>query len=97
MPDALTNPTLILLAVVALLQLGVFDKVHRAGQDKNQLAILSRLVGELSSTVATLSIAVAKGEANDMNHGAHIKDVSDRLQSIEQELRGAARVGGVHS
>lgn len=92
MPEAVaSNPTSLVLAVVVLIQLGVFGWVFKAGGAKNELATLSRLVGELASTVAALSIAVARGEANDANHTAHLNDISGRLEGIASEFRRGSR------
>lgn len=81
------------LGVIALIQLGVFGWVFGAGSAKHELMTLSRLMAELSSTVASLSVAVAKGEANDVNHASHLQDLSTRLSRIESELRTGSRAG----
>lgn len=89
---ATIDPATIILGVIALIQLGVFSVVFRAGKAQADLAVLSTLVRDLCSTSASLSVAVARGEANDANHEAHLRDLSSRLQAIESELRSP--VGG---
>lgn len=83
-----------LLNVLTLLSvLGVFGVLFRAGRHAEKLEHLSSLVNELGCTVAELGKAVAEVGTNDRSHDQHLRDLSKRLQSIEEDLRRGLRAG----